>query len=98
MRITISAVVIIVLDTQGMAKTAQAVLDKVRFHLPRKPYRAELSGSQIKAAGFQVMLDKRIVEVDIVRHEYLILQQRVDVFCYFRERRSASYQVRRYAR
>lgn len=44
-----------------------------------------------------MVVDERVVKVDVVRYEYLVLQQRVDMLCYFVERRRARYHIRRNA-
>jgi len=56
-------------DTQVTADISQAIAGGAGEGLPAETDRTKLFGVQVKTTGLQLMVEKGIIEIDIVRHE-----------------------------
>ena len=89
LRIPKGPVVIVMRNTELMTEHAQRIFAKTRRDLSRKANGAELAGFEMQSAKLEVMLDEGVVEIDVVRYEYLVMQEAMNVLSNFRKGGSA---------
>jgi hypothetical protein len=65
-------------NAQVLTKIAETIAGDTRKYLPAQPDSTKLFAIQVQTAGVQLMLQKRIVEIDIVRNENTVLQPFID--------------------
>ena len=94
-RIAVSAVMIGMRYLQIGAELAERVGAQAGRQLPCQAHGAEAALIKLMAAALEVMLYEGVIKIDVVRHEYLILQQAVNMLRDFLERRCAGHQLGR---
>src|SRR5450432_2120959 len=60
------------------AKLTQTVSGKSRKDFPAEPNGAKFIGIQFISTGFQLIFDKRIIKINVMSHEYGVLQHLIN--------------------